>query len=380
VLRGSGSANLSSSSNASSLLSAAYVDYKRLGNSLAVRLGRQSAVSGGLLGLFDGVSLAYPLREGVKLDLMGGVPANVLVSSPSQRLLAAMLELDGLVDKWGGNVYLLDQTSEGYTNRRALGAEVRYSDENWSGYATLDYDIEFREVNAVSLQGSVQLPGQTTLTLLVDDRKAPSLALNNALIATATPSLEALFRDRPDLSLAQARALARDTSARAQQAMVSVSRPLSERWQVSADLRYNQVGALPKVDDFAATESTGAQYTGTLQVTGTNLYSSRDINNFNVSVMSTPFFKGTQVSLSNLTGLLSNDLTLEPSLRVYMQRGPDSLKLTRVSPGLRLSYRASRRVNLLGEGILEHSTTEAPGTRGTTNAGSFYIGYRYELF
>lgn len=380
VLRGSGSTNLSSDSHSSSLLSAAYVDYRNLGNSLAVRLGRQSAISGGLLGMFDGVSLAYPVRPGIKIDLMGGVPANLLVNSPRQRLLGAMVELDGLLERWGGNVYLVDQTSEGYTNRRALGGEIRYADETWSGYALVDYDIEFRALNAVTVQASWQAPAQTTVTLLLDDRKAPSIALVNALISRGAGSLTELIDGR-GLSLEQLRADSLATSARAQQAMISVSRPLNEHWQLSGDLRYSKIGALPQVGDlFDATPATGAQYTASMQMTGSNLYSTRDINSFNVAVMSTPLFKGVQVAYSNLTGFRNNEVTLEPSIRFYAQRDADGVKVRRVSTGLRGSWRISRRASVLAEGLAEHSTLSGPSTSGSTNAGSFYMGYRYELF
>jgi hypothetical protein len=380
VLRGSGSTNLSSTSRSTSLLSAAYVDYRNLSNSLAVRLGRQSAISGGLFGMFDGVSLAYPVRSGIKVDLMAGVPANTLVSSPQQRLLGAMVELDGLLDKWGGNVYIVNQTSEGYTNRRGVGGEVRYSDEKWSGFALVDYDINLRALNAVTLQGSWQAPAQTSVTLLLDDRKAPSLALNNALISNGAATLADLFA-QPGFTLEKVRADALATSARAQQALVSVSRPINERWQISSDLRFSRVGALPQVGDiFEATPATGAQYTGSMQLTGSNLYSRRDINSFNVSVLTTPLFKGAQLSYSNLTGLLNNDLTLEPSLRYYRQTDSTGLKAQRVSTGLRVSYRATRRISVLAEGVLERASTDGPTSTGTTNAGSFYMGLRYELF
>ncbi|MES1265249.1 MAG: hypothetical protein ABUU24_06310, partial [Variovorax sp.] len=96
VVRGTNSANLQSSSHSASLLNAAYVDYKRNESGMAVRIGRQSSISGGLLGLFDGVSLTYPVTSGWKVDVMGGVPANPLVSAPSERLLAAVVEADGI--------------------------------------------------------------------------------------------------------------------------------------------------------------------------------------------------------------------------------------------------------------------------------------------
>jgi len=240
VLRGTNSINLSSASHAQSLLSAAYVDYKRNESGLSLRVGRQSAISGGLLGLFDGASLTYPVSQGWKFDLMGGAPSNPLVNAPQERMAAAMVEADGLLDHWGGDAYVIDQTTQGITNRRALGVEVRYSGDTFSTYTLLDYDLLFHKLNAFSLQGSAQVPGQTTVTLLVDSRNAPSLDLTNALISTGATSLKQLLQTQ---SLAQVRADAIATTARARQALLSASRPINQSWQLAVDLRYSEVGA-----------------------------------------------------------------------------------------------------------------------------------------
>lgn len=379
VVRGTGSANLVSTSHNTSTLNAAYVDYKRAGSGLAVRIGRQSPIAGGLLGYFDGVSLTYPVRDGWRVDLMGGVPANTLVSSPSERLLAGMVEADGLFEHWGGDVYIVDQTTQGITNRRSLGGELRYADDRASVYSLLDYDTLFRVLNAASLQGSLQVGSQTTVTLLLDSRKAPSLEMTNALISYPAASLKELMQIY-GLTMDQVRGAARATTAEAKQGLLSVSTPVSEKWQLAADLRYSEIGALPQVGDFQATPATGSQYGMTVQLTGNNLYSKRDINNFNLSVLRSPLFKGAQLAYNNLTGLRDNDLTVEPSIRLYRQTGSDGLKLMRITPGLRLSYRLSTKASLLGEGIVEHSKSDGPTSHDTTNSVFFYLGYRYELF
>ncbi len=376
VVRGTSAANLSSESKNTSLINSAYVDYRKTESGLGIRAGRQSAISGGLIGLFDGVSLVYPVRNGLKIDVMGGVPANTLVNAPSQRLFAAMAEVDGIADGLGGNVYILDQTVDGFTNRRALGTEVRYSSDNYSVYSLVDYDIYFKSLNAVTLQGSIQAPGQTTITLFVDDRKAPSLQLTNALITTGQTSLKDYLAGH---SLAEAEAAAKGITAKAQQGMISVSRPLNERWQMGVDLRYSQIGALPAVGNFEATEATGAQVAVSAQLTGSNIYSSRDLSSFGVYVMHTPQFNGSQFSYNNLTGLRDNDLTVEPSIRYYRQTSNDGLKLSRVTPGMRLSYRLSRRASVIGESIVEFSTTDGPSGNDTTRSVFFTVGYRYEF-
>lgn len=384
VLRGSGTKNLRKEGRSSSSVSAAYVDH-RFANSgsvggLAVRAGRQSPISGGLLGLFDGVSLAYPVREGIKLDVMGGTPAGALVSAPSERLFATVLEVDTFLERFGGNLYLLQQTTQGITNRRGIGGELRYAGDRWSLNTLADYESVTRKLNALSVHTSWQLPGQSTLTLLADQRRAPSLQLTNALISSGADSLKTLL-DRPGESLDTVRKRAIDTSATAKQFLVSLSRPLNTQWQMSTDLRYSSVGALPAVDNFQATPATGAQVSFSAQATGTNLYSRRDISNFNLSVIRTPLFKGAQFAYNNLTGVASNeDLTLEPSIRLYTQSDQQDVKLTRVGPGLRVSYRTTRRASLLGELLYEVSRTRGPTNRDDSSSVFFYVGYRYELF
>ncbi len=379
VLRGTGSANLSTESRNESTVSAAYVDYRQISSGLALRLGRQSAINGGLLGMFDGLSLTYPVRPGLRVNLMGGVPANPVITAPSERLYAALVELDSILTNLNGDMYIVDQTTEGITNRRALGAELRYSDEHGSLYTLLDYDQILNAVNAFSVQGSVQGAGQTTYTLLLDSRRAPSLLMTNALISTGDPSLSSLMQ-RLNLSLDEVALLAKSTSAQARQILFSASRPISEKWQATGDIRYSDVGELPAVGNFEATPATGGQRGLSLQLTGTNIYSKRDINNFNLSFLSTPSFRGTQLAYNNLTGFDDNRITVEPSLRYYVQNDTLGSRMSRITPGLRGSYTLSKKTSVMGELMIERSTNEGPTNQDTTTSAFFYFGVRYELF
>jgi hypothetical protein len=380
VLRGSRSDNLASESTLSAttqgLVSAAYVDYRHLPTRLDVRVGRQSAIGGSLFGLFDGVSMALPVGENYKVDAMLGVPANTLVSAPQQGLAGVMLEADNLFEHWGGNVSLVEQTTEGISDRRAIGSELRYFGETLSMYTQLDYDVNFNALNAFTVQGSFQGPYDTTITMLLDDRKAPSLQLSDALISQGGTSLKTLLQAN---SLAAVQGFARATAAEAKQAMVSVSRALSSKWQGSMDLRYSDVGALPAVGNFQAQPATGAQYNVSFQLTGSNLYSSRDINGFNVSFITSDTINGTQLAYNNLTGFMGNKLSLEPSIRYYTQTDNLQTRISRISPGLRLSYKLSERANLMAEGIYETSQTDGPTNHETSESIFFYLGYRYDF-
>ena len=312
-----------------------------------------------------------------KLDAMAGAPANTLVTAPSQRLAGLMLEADNLFEHWGGNVSLLDQSTEGISDRRAAGFELRYFGESVSMYSQLDYDLNFSTLNAATLQGSVQGPMGTTMTLLLDSRKAPSLQLSDALISSGATSLKTLLQLK---SLAEVKDMALGTAAQARQALFSVSRALAPKWQGTLDLRYSDVGALPAVGDFPAMPATGAQYNVSVQLTGSNLYSSRDINGFNLSVIHSDTLRGTQFAYNNLTGFMDNKASFEPSLRVYTQTDNTATKVLRVSPGVRFSYKLSDRASLLGETIYERSTTDGPTNHEDSTAVFFYLGYRYDFY
>lgn len=380
IMRGSRSDNLLSSSALNSttqgLISAAYVDYRDLKSRLDVRAGRQSAIGGSMFGLFDGVSAAMPFGDGYKVDAMLGVPANQLVSAPQQAMAGVMLEADNLFDHWGGNVSLMEQTTESISDRRAVGMEVRYFGDVVSVFSQIDYEINLQALNAFTLQGSVQGPADTTFTVLLDDRKAPSLQLSDALISSGQTSLATLLQMK-SLNQVQQDALA--TAAQARQAMVSVSRPLSPKWQGSMDFRYSEIGALPAVGTFQAQPATGAQYNVSFQLTGSNLYSSRDINGFNVSYITSDTLSGTQFAYNNLTGIWDNRASLEPSIRFYTQTDNTGTKVSRVSPGMRMSYKLSNRASVMGEGIYEQSQTDGPTNHETSSSMYFYVGYRYDF-
>lgn len=377
VLRDTYSQNFVTSTNTLSGLSSMYVDYRLLNPQVDVRLGRQSAIAGSMFGLFDGVSLTMPVANKLKLNAMVGVPVNTLVSVPSQRLAGVMLEADSLFEHWGGNISLVDQTTENISDRRALGLEVRYFGESLSMYSQIDYDINFRAINALTLQGSLQGPYDTTLTMLLDNRKAPSLQLSDALISSASTSLKTLLQLK---SLSEVKDLALGTAAQARQAMFSVSRALSPKWQGSLDFRMSDVGALPAIGDFQAMPATGTQTNVSLQLTGSNLYSKRDINGFNISVLTSDTLRGVQFGFNNLTGFLDNKASFEPSLRIYTQTDNTETKVVRVSPGVRMSYKVNERSSVLGETIFERSKTDGPTNHEDSTSVFFYVGYRYDFY
>jgi tetratricopeptide (TPR) repeat protein len=370
-------------------LDEAYIDYRNTSYGLTAKVGRQAGVTGGLIGRFDGAIVGYDLSPQWRLNVTGGVPVDTIVNS-NQNFEGLYLEGQNLWQHWSGDAFFMNQMADGLTDRRAIGGDVRYFDEVRTFYTMLDYDINFNALNAVTVQGTWQLPDQTSFSLLFDDRKAPELLTSNALLSPRltdlNPPITTISQATQIFSESQLRDFAKDVTASSKQVSLSVTRPIFTKWQATADVRLTNVGALPAItvqstpgvsNTIPAQSGTGNVYTYDLIVSGTNLYSLRDVNSFIFSHLNGPQFSGNQIGYNNLTGLFKNRATLEPSLQYYTEDDSDGNHLTRITPALRATYRILNHLSIESQFLYERSKTEGRNQNDTTSNAFYYIGYRY---
>jgi tetratricopeptide (TPR) repeat protein len=359
-------------------LTAAYYDYRGQGNGLSARVGRQTGLSGGLPGRFDGAVAGYGIAPKWRVNASAGVPVEYPEIETERQFWSTNLEYQNLDDAWSGNFYYIDQRADGLIDRRAVGTEVRYFRGGASLFSLLDYDTDYEEWNITMVQGTWQTEGGTTFNVLYDRRKAPTLATTNAIFGQGTTSLDLL---RQTFTEEQLRQQARDVTATVTQAFVGFTTPVSKKWKVGADLRLTNVGPLPAVVLngllVPAQPETGDIYNYNLQAIGTNLYSKRDTSVFSFNYLDGPTQTGVLVSYNNLSGL--GDWTVEPSLKYYHQTDTQDVTLDRVTPSLRLSYQAGPRVTLESEMTWEISRTEGPSSREDSTRSYYYVGYRWNF-
>jgi len=370
-------------------LDAAYLDYRDLQHGLAVKVGQQSGVTGGLVGRFLGAVVSYDLAPKLRVNAVAGVPVkqDEFVQVPSQHFEGLSVEAQNFAEHWGGSAFLINQSADGVVDRRAIGADVRYFDAHRTLYALVDYDIEFRALNAATLQGTYTLADQTAMSLLLDDRKAPTLTTTNGLLQSGCSSFVDYFAGRcggtGPFNIDTLRRAAEATTANSHQLGFDISHPLSKKWQVSFDARISSVGALPAVNvggiPFLGTAATGNVLSFSAQATGTNLYSARDINVFSTTRLHSETVNGTQFSLNNVNGLRDNRLTLSPSLSYYLENDATGQKISRVSPGFHTGYKLTPRMSLDATIFLERSRNSGPVQNDTTSNVFYYLGYRYDL-
>jgi hypothetical protein len=380
VVRDTNSVSFISANPSVNRLTAAYVDFRGLKVPLSLRAGRQNGVSGGVNGRFDGAIVGWGFAQKYRANVVAGYPVDYRLES-NRRFLGFNIDAEGLADHWSGNAFVINQTVDGVEDRRAVGGEVRYFKSGRTLYSLLDYDVGFKAFNITMFQGTWQTEGQTTFNLLLDRRKAPLLATTNAVIGQPTSSISTLLQT---FSLEQLRQRAEAVTADVTQALVGVTTPVSAKWQLGTDFRLTAVGALPQVTDpntgliIPATPATGNIYSYSVQAIGSNLYSARDIDSFNITFQKSPSFNGQFYSWNNLTAF-NERWTIEPALRFYHQMDDFGTRVRRIAPGLRLTYRWREHLALESEFTVERTYTKGTSSEDRTTRRFLYVGYRYDF-
>jgi tetratricopeptide (TPR) repeat protein len=277
---------------------AAFVEVTDKNWGLTGRVGRQSLASQGVIGIFDGLFVGYQINPHFSVSAAGGYPAYTSYSSFSTQskfgtVTAEYSPSQSLVF----DTYLFDQTDSGFTDRRSVGFQTRYSRPGATAVMLVDYDFYFRELNSATLIGNLRV-GQSAwiLGFDADYRRSPLLLLTNALIGQTAPDLTALAAQYPVTVIKQ---LALDRTATSDTFVISASRPLGERWQLMMDaatLRLSSTPASPLQGNVPATASTGLDKNFTAQVSGSSLLQAGDLHIFSAHYDTSPLSNSTTLS------------------------------------------------------------------------------------
>jgi tetratricopeptide (TPR) repeat protein len=273
---------------------AAYAELTDRSWGLSGRIGRQSLASQGIIGLFDGVSMGYRVNSRISVNAALGYPA---YTSYSGFTLRQQFETVGAEFSPSPSMvfdaYLFNETAQGFTDRRSLGFQTRYSRPGYTAVALIDYDIYFQQLNSATLIGNFRIGEQWIFGVNLDHRHSPLLELNNALIGQSATDLRSLQSAVTPLTLKQ---LALDRTSQSDTAVLSVGRPIGERWQLMADIGALRLGSTPASGGVPATPSTGLDKNGGLQLAGSSLLSASDLHIFGVRFDDSPGSRSTTLT------------------------------------------------------------------------------------
>lgn len=369
-------------------LSALYFDYRSLVNGTSFRVGRQSPNGGGVLYRFDGLQAGYAFAPKWKVNAVLGSPSDSLLDT-RRTFYGLSVDAEALTKELSGSAYLIEQVIDGETDRRGIGADLRYFRGGLSASAQIDYDLVIKGVNIAAVQATWQVTEATVINAMFDRRTTPILSLGNvlffqnpALIAPAQRIQDLLGVTPIDTLREQVKGLTPYQT----QAHIGGTTSVAKNWQVGADFGLTSVDAISPVVDLLpdGQASTGNLWSAGAQLIGTNLYSARDTHVFNLSLLGGPAYHGTLLSYNNLSSL-GEKWQLEPSLKYYTQSDQAGSGSDIWTAGLRAVYRVRQQVSLESELTYERSeakgapTTSGPGTTTSSARMTYYIGMRYDF-
>ncbi len=399
VVRGTNNNDSLDSSRSYTRLYSAYVDHNDKNIGYYARFGRQNPNGIGVFERFDGAQAGYNINPEWRLNAVYGEA--VEFNSPFQRIFYGA-SVDFLPQESGVpgiSLYAINQTLDGFDNRRAIGTEVRYFDSHTNAYGTLDYDVLYKALNIALLQGNYLTDGGTNYFAVYDRRRAPSLGLTNALLAAPGLTLDQIISVQGiDATRDQAKAL----SAISTSFSMGFTHPITPDWQIGADYRLSEISSTQPITviipisqigtcvgtidpnnvdncifDTASQEASGLNHSIGFQVTGNNLFAENAVGIASASYIKSPAFDGQSYSIGYVIPIAQ--WRIDASLRYYTQNDNVGTHVDRLSPNLRLSYQWQDSLFLEGEIGREISNTSSPTQTDETRRDYFSAGVRWEF-
>lgn len=355
-------------------VSAFYAELADRQRGLAGRFGRQSHAGDGILGIFDGAFVSWQWKPTLTLNVAGGLPADTARSGidTGRQFLALSADFGPYEQAWDFGAFIVGQQISGNADRRAVGFETRYFVPGRTAVLLVDYDFGFQALNSAILMGNWALPARWVLAFDLDHRRTPVLMLRNAIIGqpvTDFSALESLFTP------AEIEQLARDRTPVTDALSLSLSRPLSERWQMMLDAFAMRTGATPDSGGVVGMPSTGVDRSLQLQFSGSSLLRASDLHFFGARVQQSPDQRSAML-MWNARFPLAGAWRIGPRLRVE-RREDDVTQSTQMLylPEVRLDWSSQRSIFEFNAGG-EIGEQQLPADTQRTRRLYFLLGYR----
>jgi hypothetical protein len=382
--------NATSGSGASDVrLPQAYVEFDDPRSRWQTRFGRQSQSTGGAYGTFDGAYLAWRTKGGIRWSLAGGSPIETYAAKfhHTRTFGSLAVEVDSVLPNFDVTAFLFQQNAQGVLDQRQVGTELRWARGGNSVVGQVDYDFNYRALNAATLLTTFSLPGRWVLTGIADHRRTPFIGTYNALIGQPTTSLKELI---DTFGINEVRLLAEDRTANTDLLTIGLQRPIGERLQWGTDVSMTRTGGTVASGGVPAVPATGTGISVSTQLLGGGWLMQGDVDSVGLAYTKRTALK--TVSLfSSMRFPIGDAIRVGPRVQVLDSSGTDaatggSSGLT-VSPSLLADWRF-RRGMLTFETGYERASFESslapgvpldPNTPGTLSQKTrrfwFSLGY-----
>ncbi len=354
------------------------------------------------MGRFDGVTAGYGFIPNWRANVVAGQLADFTIDS-KPTFVGASLDF-GTRSPLGGSVYVINQRVSGVTDRRAVGGNLRYFNPRFTLMSLVDYDVQFKALNMITVQGV--LSGGATGTdfnLLLDRRRSPILDIRNAVNGTAIPFavlLQSGFTTSDMILLANQRTTVSNL------AQVGMTNHLNERWLIGTDFTIANTAGLPRsggdvnflcndpnnpfnpgnVNTNApptegcldATQSSGNTWTISERATGMSVIQPNDVTNFSVSYTKGQLTKAEAIQASNHANI-GEKWTLDSTFRIGFQTDNNGGRSTDVSPTVRGTYKVRSNLMLDTQVGLDWLRTTSSVLQSSTRSFREFVSLGFRL-
>lgn len=250
---------------------------------LLARVGRQVSVEDGILGTFDGLLLSWQFAPAWSVNAAGGYPVEQLILAPQtqERFETLAVHVAPPGGHWDAGLFATTAQIQGLKDRQAAGFEARYVGSLASLVSVVDYDTFYHSLNTASLIGTLALPARWNLSFDAERRNSPALSTRNALVGQTFTDIEQLEQV---FTVQQIYQLARDRTPVTTDYSITATRPLGQRFQVTAIATATETAATAASGGVAAVPGTGRLLFYQAQLAATDLWRSGD---FSVLTLST---------------------------------------------------------------------------------------------
>ncbi|MFQ5623160.1 MAG: tol-pal system YbgF family protein, partial [Paracoccaceae bacterium] len=356
----------------------AYVKIESKDSDIVASIGRQR-LRGGFLHRFDGIVLSWPATDGAVLNVAAGSPVDHSRDEPFRHdryFVGASVDFQNILVGTDLSVFAVEQRASSLIDRRSVGAELRFRQDNIWLFGSIDYDLNFGKLNMARVNGTYVFADNSTISARLDYVHSPYLSLTNALQGQSVNSLDAL---RAAFSVAEIEGLALDRSAETMSANLSYYRQINSKWQMALDGTVFHTSGSPASGGVPATPSPGTEYFLSTQFTGSGIFSERDIVALNAR------YANAYSSNLYLVGAYtrfpySENLNLRPRVQVgYRDLKRTSGSEVFVIPSLSANYKLSKTTRLEME--IGGRWTNSNNTASSVERNEIYViaGYRHEF-
>jgi TolA-binding protein len=343
------------------------------------RVGRQSRSSGGVIGRFDGGLLSWQTTDFVRLNAVAGSPNWSRFDAPfkdGKSLFGVSADFGKVLGGLETSVFAIQQNDKTLVDRQAVGAEMRYFDKNKSALATIDYDVHFQQLNALIYSGSWTFADKSVLTTAADYRKVPYLSSWNALQGQPFLTLYDMLKFNTQDEIKQ---FALDRTPTFTSAMVGYSYPLSAKYQIGGDATVTNLTGTPPSGGVDGTPASGTEYYLSGQLIGSGIFKPGDM--FTAALRYAALHdSNVYVFDFNSRYPMTGNLRVSPRLRLGYRAGTDTdLTEKTILPSVLLDYSLTKNIDMEFEVGPKLTLSEQGGVRTTTKDLEVTLGMRYDF-